>query len=203
VLEERQRLARDLHDSVSQALFGVALATHNALTNWEKKPELARERVLNANQLAKTAQAEMRALIFELRPDQLATDGLVKAIELQTNALIERRAFEVDVELCEEPDVPLPVKEAFYRIAQEALNNAVKHAKPARLSLRLTPVNGRLDLEVRDDGRGFDPAAAYPGHFGLRSMRERAERIGAALSITSEPATGSRIILTYEPGHTG
>jgi PAS domain S-box-containing protein len=198
VLEERQRLARDLHDSVSQALFGVALATHNALTNWEKKPPVARERVRNANQLAKTAQAEMRALIFELRPDQLATDGLVKAIELQTNALIERRAFDVEVDLCEEPDVPLPVKEAFYRIAQEALNNAVKHAKATRLNIRLAHAGSRLDLEVRDNGRGFDPAAFYPGHFGLRSMQERAERIGVTLSITSEPETGSQVSLTYQ-----
>jgi PAS domain S-box-containing protein len=203
VLEERQRLARDLHDSVSQALFGVALATHNALTNWEKKPELARERVRNANQLAKTAQAEMRALIFELRPDQLATDGLVKAIELQTNALIERGAFDVDVNLGQEPDVPLAVKEAFYRIAQEAINNAVKHAKPTRLSVSLARENGALNLEVRDDGRGFDPQGLYPGHFGLRSMQERAARVGARINIWSSPARGSRVSLTYAAQEAG
>jgi signal transduction histidine kinase/PAS domain-containing protein len=197
VLEERQRLARDLHDSVSQALFGVALATHNALTNWEKKPDVARERVRNANRLAKTAQAEMRALIFELRPDQLATDGLVKALELQTTALLERGAFEVEISLGKEPDVPLSVKEAFYRIAQEAINNAVKHARPSRLSVRLANGSNLLSLEVRDDGRGFDPAALYPGHFGLRSMHERAQRVGADLSITSHLAGGSRVLLTY------
>jgi signal transduction histidine kinase len=198
VLEERQRLARDLHDSVSQALFGVALATHNALTNWERKPDLAQERVRNANQLAKAAQAEMRALIFELRPDQLATDGLVKAIELQTTAVIERKAFAVDADLGEEPDIPLAVKEAFYRIAQEAINNAVKHAKPSRVSVRLSRDNGRLNLEVSDDGRGFDPEGSYPGHFGLRSMQERAARVGAALRIVSAPKQGSRVWLTYE-----
>jgi signal transduction histidine kinase len=197
VLEERQRLARDLHDSVSQALFGVALATHNALSNWDRKPDLARERIRNAHQLAKTAQAEMRALIFELRPDQLATDGLVKALELQTNALIERRTFEVDVSLGDEPDVSLPVKEAFYRIAQEAINNAVKHARPKRLAVRLERANGALRLEVRDDGRGFNPAGQYPGHFGLRSMQERAARIGAQLDIASQPKQGSRVSLTY------
>jgi signal transduction histidine kinase len=200
VLEERQRLARDLHDSVSQALFGITLATHNALTNWEKNPERSRERVLNANLLAKTAQAEMRALIFELRPDQLATDGLVKALELQTSALVERRSFEVDVQLGEEPEVPLPVKEAFYRIAQEAINNALKHARPKHLSVNLECANGNLDLIVADDGRGFDPAAAYPGHFGLRSMQERAARVGATLDITSNPSGGSRVLLTYEMG---
>ncbi len=198
VLEERQRLARDLHDSVSQALFGVALATHNALSNWDKKPELARERVLSANRLAKTAQAEMRALIFELRPDQLATDGLVKALELQTTALVERGAFHVEISLGDEPSVPLPVKEAFYRIAQEAINNAVKHARPTRLSIRLTNGGGILSLEVRDDGRGFDPEALYPGHLGLRSMRERAHRVGAQLDISSQPAQGSRVFLAYE-----
>ncbi len=129
VLEERQRLARDLHDSVSQALFGVVMATHSALNNWEKKPALARERVESASQLARAAQAEMRALIFELRPDQLETDGLVKALELQTTALQQRRQFKLDVSLCEEPQIALPVKEAFYRIAQEAINNALQHAR--------------------------------------------------------------------------
>lgn len=197
VLEERQRLARDLHDSVSQALFGVVMATHSALTNWDVKPSVARERVESASQLAKTAQVEMRALIFELRPDQLEMDGLVKALEMQTAALRQRRQFELDVALCEEPPLPLPVKEAFYRIAQEAVNNALKHAKPHRMAIELTQENGSVALCVADDGNGFDPSGTYPGHLGLRSMRERAERVGATLTIESKPESGTEVRLEY------
>jgi signal transduction histidine kinase len=197
VLEERQRLARDLHDSVSQALFAVVMSTHSALTNWEKKPALAHERVESANQLAKTAQAEMRALIFELRPDQLETDGLVKALELQTTALQQRRQFHLDVSLCEEPDLPLEVKEAFYRIGQEAINNALKHAKPSRMAISLSQDDSTVDLEVTDNGRGFDPDETYPGHLGLRSMRERAARVGAALTIESGREAGTRVAVRY------
>ena len=197
VLEERQRLARDLHDSVSQALFGVVMATHSALTNWEKRPALARERVEAGNQIAKAAQAEMRALIFELRPDQLETDGLVKALELQTNALQQRRQFQLDVALGEEPQLPLPVKEAFYRIAQEAINNALKHAKPTHITMNLTADDGTVALRVTDNGKGFDPEGIYPGHLGLRSMRERAERVGADLTIESALETGTQVLVTY------
>ncbi len=196
VLEERQRLARDLHDSVSQALFGITLAAHSALTHWEDKPELARSRLEQTQLLARTAQAQMRALIFELRPDQLETDGLVKALELQTRALAERREFVVDVELCAEPDMPLNVKEAFYRIAQEALQNAATHARPRALALSLAHANNKVTLTVKDDGVGFDPQATYPGHLGLRSMRERAERVGARFSVESSPA-GSCVSLVY------
>ncbi len=198
VLQERQRLARDLHDSVSQALFAVVMATHSALKNWEKKPALARERVDAANQLAKTAQAEMRALIFELRPDQLETDGLVKALELQTTALQQRRQFQLQVSLCEEPAIPVPVKEVFYRIAQEALNNALKHARPTQMAVELWQDAGTVTLQVTDNGKGFDPNGHYPGHLGLRSMRERADQIGAALEIESTPEHGSRIRLRYD-----
>jgi signal transduction histidine kinase len=200
VLEERQRLARDLHDSVSQALFGVAMATHSALTNWERRPTVARERVESASQLARTAQAEMRALIFELRPDQLETDGLVKALELQTTALQQRRQFQLDVALGDEPALPLQVKEAFYRIAQEAINNALKHAKPTRIALSLTQDNGNVTLRLSDNGKGFDPDAAFPGHLGLRSMRERAARVHATLKIESEPESGTEIVLCYSTG---
>jgi signal transduction histidine kinase len=199
ILHERQRLARDLHDSVSQALFGITLATYNALQHWDDRPAQARLRVEQAQLLAKTAQAEMRALIFELRPDQLETDGLVKALEMQTEALAQRREFAVDVTLCDEPDVDLNVKEVFYRVAQEAMHNALKHARPQRLALALTHAEDRVTLLITDDGRGFDADRPYPGHLGLRSMRERAALIGADLHIESGPS-GSLVRLAYPIG---
>jgi signal transduction histidine kinase len=185
VNEERQRLARDLHDSVSQTLSAIGMASHSALTSWESKPQVARNRIELAGSLARRAQAEMRALIFELRPDQLEVDGLVQTLRLQAAALAERREFTMEVSICEEPEIPVAVKEVFYRVAQEAMQNAVRHARATRLELKLASGGADLTLLVKDDGKGFDPAANYPGHLGLRSMRERAARIGADLKIES------------------
>ena len=191
VLEERQRLARDLHDSVSQTLSAIGMSAHSALTNWESKPQVARDRVKLAGDLARRAQAEMRALIFELRPDQLEVDGLVQALRLQAAALAERQEFSVEVSFCEEPEIPVAVKEVFYRVAQEATHNAAKHARPKRLELTLASGDEDITLVVKDDGEGFDPAANYPGHLGLRSMRGACARIGAELAIESVPGETS------------
>jgi signal transduction histidine kinase len=195
-LEERQRLARDLHDSVSQALFGINLSARSGLKHLGNQ-DAARTRLEQILTLAAAAQAEMRALIFELRPDQLQTDGLVKALELQTFALKQRREFVVEATFCAEPAVSLAVKEAFYRIAQEAVANALRHARPNLLTVELDDGNKALTLKVCDDGRGFDPTASYPGHYGLHSMRERAAEIGATLSIESQKLGGTHVYLTY------
>jgi signal transduction histidine kinase len=195
VYEERQRISRDLHDSVAQTLTAIKMAAHSALSNWQGRPEVAHSRIELAGSLAGRAQAEMRALIFEVRPDQLAVDGLVQALVLQAAALAARHEFAVETSFCTEPNLPLLVKEAFYRIGQEALNNAVQHARPTRLALTLTSVPCVV-LALHDDGPGFNPHGSYPGHLGLRSMRERADRIGAGLTIESGPA-GTLIRLSY------
>jgi signal transduction histidine kinase len=137
----------------------------------------------------------MRALIFELRPESLEAEGLVTALTKQTAALRARHEIEVELTLCDEPDVPLPTKEALYRIAQEAFHNAVKHGRPSRLDVRLAREPDSLRLEISDNGVGFDPTAAYPGHLGLRSMRERAMRVGGTLDITSIPLNGTQILV--------
>lgn len=179
-----------------QTMFGITMAAHAALMHWTGRPEVARLRVEQAQGLARRAQAEMRALVFDLRPNQLEEHGLVKALLLQTDALAERHEFEVVVDLGEEPDMALEVKEVFYRIGQEALNNAVKHARAAAVTLRLCTETGKTTLTVADNGRGFDPTAAYPGHLGLRSMQERAAACGAALVIESGEA-GTTVGVTY------
>lgn len=166
-LEERQRLARELHDSVSQALYGISLGAHTALALIDRDRTKVFEALEYVLSQAEAGLTEMRALIFELRPESLEMEGLVNALTKQTAALRVRHDLEVELSVCEEPDVPLAVKEALYRIAQEALHNAVKHARSSRLDVCLTrePVN--LSLEVCDNGKGFDPLAAYPGHLGL------------------------------------
>ena len=142
--------------------------------------------------LAQAAIAEMRALIFELRPDSLQQEGLVAALERHATSAGARHALQVDARFGPEPDLSLETKEAVYRIAQEALHNVVKHAHAHKVSLRLEEVDGGVVLEVSDDGVGFEPTANYPGHFGLTSMRERAAARGGQLTITSAPGQGAR-----------
>jgi len=199
-LEERQRLARELHDSVSQALYGIILGIDAASTLLDRDPGRVTEPLEYVLSLAKTGLAEMRALIFELRPESLATEGLIAALEKQAALVQARHELAVHVTLCDEPDAPLEVKETVYRIAQEALNNAVKHAQAEGVKLRLEQDASEILLEVRDDGEGFDPAGSFPGHLGLKSMRERVARLGGTLQIESAPGEGARICARIPPG---
>jgi signal transduction histidine kinase len=199
-LQERQKLARELHDSVSQALYGIGLGTQTALT-------LARSEHTETGKLippleyvhslATTGLAEMRALIFELRPESLAVEGLVPALERRLRVLGERHELRVETDLVE-PELPVASKEVLYRVAQEALHNVVKHANAGRVAVSLTDHRGSVVLEVADDGAGFDPQAAFPGHLGLQSMRERLQNAGGHLTIESEHGQGTtvRAVLT-------
>ncbi len=192
-LEERHRLARELHDSVSQALYGIALGARTAHTWLERDPSRAAEPLNYVLSLVEAGLSEMRGLIFELRPEALATDGLVSVLNKQAEAIRARHALDVRTELPEEPDAPLDVKEALYRIAREGLHNVVKHARATRVELRLSRDGEEFLVELNDDGQGFDSEATFPGHLGLRLMRERAEYLGGALEISSAPGKGTRI----------
>jgi len=192
-LEERQKLARELHDSVSQALYGIALGARTARTLLDRDPSKVAEPLDYVLGLAEAGLAEMRALIFELRPESLAQEGLVGALQKQAASLRARHGLEVQTALGEEPDLPLPAKEALYRIAQEALHNIVKHAHASHVDLRLRSKADGLVLEVQDDGRGFDPSGSFPGHLGLHSMRERVERAGGRLEVVSAAGQGTRV----------
>lgn len=205
VMEERQRLARELHDSVSQALYGIGLGTRTARTLLDREPIDEETRAKLAKpldyvlSLAEAGLAEMRALIFELRPDALEREGLVAAVERQAAALRARHKLRVQTDLCEEPAVSLELKEAIYRIAQESLNNIVKHAHADEVGIRLEDDEDRITLEVRDDGVGFDSQQEHPGHLGLRSMQERAARLSGALEIESSPGRGALIRVHFIP----
>jgi signal transduction histidine kinase len=197
VMQERNRLARELHDSVSQALYGIALGTRTARKLLEREPvnqevQASLSRPLDyVLSLADSGLAEMRALIFELRPDALEKQGLVAALERQITAFQARHKLETQAALCQEPKLPVQAKEALYRIAQEALNNVVKHAQATRVEIWLEEQAGAVTLEVQDDGVGFDPQGEFRGHLGLQSMRERAERLGGRLDINSAPGRGT------------
>jgi len=194
--EERQRLARELHDSVSQALFGIGLGARTAREHLERNPEAARAPLDYVTQLAEVGLAEMRAMIFELRPESLEKEGLVGALRKQAAILRARHGITIDELVEAEPDAPIAVKEALFRIAQEALNNTAKHAQASHVELRLTSAGETLVAEIRDDGAGFDAGGEFPGHLGLQSMRERALRLGGKVEVISATGHGTIVRAT-------
>jgi signal transduction histidine kinase len=192
-LEERQRLARDLHDSVSQAVYGIALAARSAQELLAKDPALVQEPLEYLLRLSEAALAEMRALIFELRPEALAREGLIGALKHHTAALRARHGITVEESFGVEPVLTFESKQGLYRIAQEALHNAARHARATRVVIALSQVNSSIRLEVSDDGVGFDSLASHPGHFGLNTMRERATELGGTLEIESRVRVGTTV----------
>jgi PAS domain S-box-containing protein len=192
-LEERQKLARNLHDSVSQTIYGIVLGVRSARAQLAQHPEQVPATLDFVLKLAEAATAEMRALIFELRPDSLKHQGLVAALARQIAATRARHGLYVETRLGSEPPLSLEAKEALYRVAQEALHNVVQHAQANKVYLRLEQHDGKVELEVRDDGVGFDTQREYPGHLGLISMRERIERLGGGFYITSSPGAGTTV----------
>lgn len=195
-LEERQRLARELHDSVSQALFGIGLGARTARTLIDQDPARAVAPIDYVLSLAEAGLAEMRALIFELRPEALEQEGLVTALEKQVAALQSRYGIEVELRHDGALQAPPAVEEALYRIAQEALNNVVKHARATHVDLRLERDPTMITLCIADNGSGFDANGSYPGHLGLRTMCERAEKLGGSVDIQSTPGEGSTVLVS-------
>jgi len=196
VLEERTRLARDLHDSVTQSLYGVTLFAEAAgRLLAARDTELAREHLHELQQTAQEALQEMRLLIFELRPSILGDNGLAAALQARLEAVEGRAGLETAFQV-EGADQRLPpkVEEGLYRIAQEALNNALKHAHARHIAVVLCQNQPIVVLEVTDDGVGFEPSVAHQqGGLGLRGMEERAVQLGARLSIQSQPGAGTRV----------
>jgi signal transduction histidine kinase len=180
-------------------LYGIALGARTARTRLDRDPAGASEPMDYVLSLAEAGLAEMRALIFELRPESLEMEGLVAALEKQVAATRARYGLQVDAELGSEPNLAPAARETFYRIAQESLHNVVKHAHATTASIRLHHDSSGTLMTIRDDGLGFDPGADYPGHLGLQGMRERASRIGATLAIVSQPGSGCTLRLHLPP----
>lgn len=197
--EERARLARELHDSVAQALYGISLGAKAARTALESQPERARDSLDYTIALAEGGVSEMKALLFSLRPDALAEGGLLAALEQQAHALRTRYSLTISTEWAgtgtTEPSLSPTAQMAAYRVAQEALHNVVKHAQASEVWLRVQQTGGQLRLTVEDNGRGFDPQASGTGTLGQRSMRERAAEAGGRLEVGSRPGEGTRVEL--------
>jgi PAS domain S-box-containing protein len=197
--EERAHLARELHDSVTQALFSMTLVSRSVEMLLEKDPASARDQLTQLRELQKEALAEMRALIFELRPGNLEQDGLVRALKTHASALQGRLGLPIVVESDLTDRLPLPAEEVLYRIAQEALHNVVKHAAAHRVRVDVRREAGGVRLRVKDDGKGFDPDRVPDGHLGLAGMRARSERVGAEFSVKSTPGQGTTIDVVIGP----
>ncbi|NOR84384.1 MAG: GAF domain-containing protein, partial [Ardenticatenales bacterium] len=198
-VEERQRLARDLHDAVTQTLFSASLIAEVLPDLWDADQDEGRQLLGELRQLSRGALAEMRTLLLELRPDALMEASLGDLLRQLGEATTGRKGIPVKVVVEGEPQCPPDVHVALYRITQEALNNMVKHSQASQVtvSLQCQPDNGGVELCISDDGRGFDATRIASGHLGLGIMHERARAIGATLEIESELGSGTRIVTMW------
>uniref|UniRef100_A0A7C3IKF3 GAF domain-containing protein n=1 Tax=Gracilinema caldarium TaxID=215591 RepID=A0A7C3IKF3_9SPIR len=194
---ERDRLARDLHDSVSQSLFSANLIAQSLPKLWKTMPEKALDELANLQKLTRGAQSEMRALLFELRPQALETTDLQDLAGHVINAFSGKTLIPVESSVEITGPIPLQVKLVVYRIIQEALNNIAKHAKARKVWLNLRGNAHCLSLHIQDDGVGFALQHLKKPGLGLSIMDERAKLVGGYLVISSEPGKGSRITFTW------
>jgi len=196
VAGERSRLARDLHDSVTQSLFAASLKAEAVRRRWEPSNEEARRNVEEMERLTRGALAEMRALLLEMRPQALEGASLPRLLEQLVAAAEGRMLIDVELSVSGPVDLPPDVTIAFYRIAQEAINNVERHAGADSAWVRLEAAGGGARLVVRDDGRGLSAGPAAPGHLGLGIMQERADAAGLALHIGG--GSGGGTVVTAE-----
>jgi signal transduction histidine kinase len=198
VREERGRLARELHDSVTQSLYSLTLfaeaTRHMAGEDSEQGRDALIDRITRIGEIAQQALKEMRLLVYELRPPALADEGLIRALRGRLEAVEGRAGIETRFVVGDLITLPPEVEAELYRIALEALNNALKHARASQVTVSLRCEDDRVALEIRDDGIGFDPAIGREsGGVGLRSMAERAARMGGTLDIDSTPGGGTAV----------
>ena len=194
VLQERVRIARELHDGVAQTLYAITLVASRALELPAVREADQLERLVgHILQLAHTGQVELRALVANLWFDEPSPGGLTQALIGLAAAHQASQGIPVRLALGPEPDLPPATSQALARIAREALHNVARHAQAEHVDLVLEAGATDVALLIADDGHGFDPAIPRPGHFGLRSMRERAAAVRGTLEVASTPGQGTRI----------
>jgi signal transduction histidine kinase len=202
VATERSRLARELHDAVTQTIFSASLIAETVAPIWDKDQDEGRKLLQELRQLTRGALAEMRTLLLELRPSALEETSLPDLLNQLAEAVSGRTGVPVKTQIEPTCEIPTTVKVALYRIAQESLNNVMKHARASEVNLYLggcSDEKGVL-LSVWDDGRGFDLDQVPPDRLGLAIIRERAQAIGADLSIESHLNQGSKISVKWYKG---
>ncbi len=203
---ERSRLARDLHDAVTQTLFSASLISEVLPATWESDQAEGRKLLKELRQLSRGAMAEMRALLLELRPAALVEAALGDLLRQLAEAAAGRRGIPITAIVEGDCPVPPDVHVALYRITQEALNNVIKHARASHVVVSLhcqpgdrnTHACQRVQLQVSDDGRGFDPGTVSSDHLGLGIIRERAQAIGARLNIVTRRGKGTQVLVVWK-----
>jgi two-component system nitrate/nitrite sensor histidine kinase NarX len=197
VAEERSRLARELHDSVTQVLFSINLIALSLGRLWKRNPGMAERSTDELQRLTRGALAEMRTLLRELRPQTIAATELSTLLKQLGDGLSARHDIPVEVEVSQPCELPPEVHVTLYRIAQEALSNVAKHAEASQVAIKLICGDTDAHLTITDDGQGFDPNEVSAGHMGLDIMRERADAIGGAVTIASAPGAGTTITIAW------
>ncbi len=203
--DERSRIAGDLHDSVTQTLFSTAAIADALPEVWLRHPDKAHKGLEDLRQLTKGALAEMRTLLVELRPESLLKKGLSELLQQLGEAMVARTRIPIHVDVYCDRHIPDDVQIAMYRIAQEALNNVIKHSEANSADVRLQCKSDTLVLIIRDNGIGFESHNAKSGRLGLGIMRDRARSINADFRIESQPDLGTTIEVTWQhsPGEDG
>jgi len=198
VSRERNRLARELHDVLAHTLSGVAVELEAVRALWSTDPERAQDMLGHSLQATREGLTETRRALQELRASPLEDLGLALAVRSLAESAAGRAGMALDLHITEPlADYPAAIQQAVYRVTQEALANVTAHSGARTVTLALDGSPHHLRLEIRDDGRGFDPAALNDDQYGLRGMRERVEMIGGRFSVDSAPGQGTRIVLEY------
>lgn len=199
ILEERQRLARDLHDSVTQQIYSLLLFAGGAKKAVQTTDPVSSLQLLKRiEEVSRQALKELRLLIYELRPLDLQQAGLIKALQQRLESVEQRAGIQARLLASEEVRLPFSVEEDLFRMTIEALNNSLKHAAATEVLVRIQPLNGAVELVVADNGKGFDLNAESAGGSGLHNMQQRARKIGAHLNIKSSPGNGTSITILVE-----
>ncbi|MBZ0307568.1 MAG: GAF domain-containing protein [Anaerolineae bacterium] len=197
VMAERNRLANELHDTISQTLWSVSLITERLPAIWEIDQEEGRSGLVTVHQLAQSALVEMRSLLLELRPSALSDEKLGDLIRQAAGIITNRTGLNISVEIDEQEPLPAGVHFALYRVVQEALNNVALHASASEVRIHFRSHSGKMELTIQDNGQGFNPADIDPGRLGLSIMDDRIQNIGGTIEITSHAGEGTLIKVAW------
>jgi nitrate/nitrite-specific signal transduction histidine kinase len=203
IAAERNRLARELHDAVTQTLFSASLVADVLPGIWKRNPQEGMQNLEELRQLTRGALAEMRTLLLEMRPESIERVGLKTLLTQLVDAFVGRVRIPLDLDIHGDCQLTHEVKVVFYRVAQEALNNIARHSGARQVELRLDCQPGQMSLLIKDDGLGFDPGSIGPDHLGIAIMRERASSIGASLQVDSQLGQGTTITLDWNSTRRG
>lgn len=197
--EERQHLARELHDAVTQTLFSASVIATSLVVMYDKKPEQVPDGLLKLQQITRGAIADMRMLLLELRPKAIEQTNLPQLLKQLCDSYVGRNGILPELTVDERIILPVAVRHAFYRIAQEALNNIAKHAKATKISITLEKNVSTVMLKIHDNGVGFDVNRIAVGtHFGLKIMQERAQDLNAVFHLKSKPNQGTSVYVAWD-----